>query len=103
MPINENVLNAIKKAILETGEAPDFARVHDCIVDVLKVKPDDEQVKKIIRLLPATIIGEAIKWGFRDTVVGDSVFEWLKDNKETALAAIGQQTPNIEGGVDESK
>ena len=48
MPMNPAVFAAVKKTILDTADQSDFARVHDCIVDVLGIKPSDRQVRAIV-------------------------------------------------------
>lgn len=68
------------KVIVEL-EQEDFNAMHDVILDVLDIKPTNDQIQKIWNGLPEDIQGTAIQWGTSDSVFRDNLYEWLEAMK----------------------
>ena len=62
-------------------EQEDFNAMHDVILDVLDIKPTNDQIQKIWNGLPDDIQGTAIQWGTSDSVFRDNLYEWLEAMK----------------------
>ena len=60
------------------------AALYDCLYDELELNdaPSAEQVKSLIKMLPLTIINDAVEWGFSDTLVRENVHLFVRANKE---------------------
>lgn len=76
-----SVLSFLKITLIATADHSNFNRLHDCVVDVFKVSPSEKQLREIILELPNNLFGQAIEWGFSDTVVADNIFGWLERNQ----------------------
>lgn len=64
------------------------------VVAELSEEPTSEEVKALLLLLPAHIVGQGIAWGFEDTDVRDQVYEYVVANMDAVTTAIldaGQQ------------
>lgn len=66
-------------------EIPDRFILRDIIAEALEIKPTEYMIDTVIVVLPQDILALATQWGFRDTVVRDSIFEFLVEHKEEAL------------------
>ena len=51
--------------------------------------PSREQVKALLMVLPAKIIGDAVALGFDDLAVLDQVYEFIDDNKPEVADRVG--------------
>lgn len=69
--------------------------INDCYVDVLGKKPSNEQINVIYNLLPQHIKDDANKWGWSDTVVGDNVCIWIRDNLDKINCLQYDELPKI--------
>jgi hypothetical protein len=70
-------------------------QLHDTLV-VTKIaeEPTPAQVKALLLLLPAHVLGQGIAWGFEDSEVRGHIYEHVEENMEAISAAIlaaGQQ------------
>ncbi|MNJ90014.1 hypothetical protein D3C87_76050 [compost metagenome] len=54
--------------------------INDCFVDIENIRPTQEQIDLIIKLLPIDIKNIAELWGQYDTEFREKVYAWLKDN-----------------------
>ena len=84
-------LQAVRSAVWEAWLDDEwaFSRLHDVLVDtVARNGLSREQLKAVFMLLPASLIGKGISWGFTDTEVGDDMHEFVEDNRETILAVL---------------
>nr|WP_011031946.1 MULTISPECIES: hypothetical protein [Pseudomonas]CAD13467.1 hypothetical protein [Pseudomonas sp. SLT2001]CEK42432.1 hypothetical protein PQBR55_0053 [Pseudomonas fluorescens SBW25] len=70
-------------------ESTSLQQLHDTLVVAeLSEEPTPEQVKALLMLLPAHIVGQGIAWGFEDTDVRDQVYEYVLANMDAVTAAI---------------
>jgi len=60
----------------------DFACLHDAIIDASEKHLNQDELIEVWNLLPIGIKVTAIEWGMSDTVFGDAVYKWAKDNIE---------------------
>ena len=87
------LLNRLKTVYWDSldNKSYELSRIHDCTIDIFMLDGlSDEQLKSIFFLLPREIFGNAIQWGFSDTVVGDNIYEWLSKNKQDILKIIAE-------------
>lgn len=56
--------------------------IHDCLYDEMGSVPNEELMKKVIKLLPSEILLLAEQWGPYDTEFRDKVSVWIRNNKE---------------------
>lgn len=68
--------------------AGEFSSLHDVLAVVCEREPTGDHVHRLFNMLPAELIGEGVKWGFTDTVVGDSIFEFVRENKAAVVAHV---------------
>ena len=76
------------------SDSTSLQQLHDIlVVTELSEEPTSEQVKALLLLLPAHIVGQGIAWGFEDTDVRDQIYEYVVANMAAVTAAIlvGQQ------------
>jgi hypothetical protein len=65
--------------------------MHDALVIAdITSSPTLEQQKALFMMLPSEIIGEGIAWGFSDTVVQDSICQFVSDNREAVVERVQQ-------------
>lgn len=83
---NVKRLQAVRDAYWSASDEEEFDCIHDSCFEILDMKLSKEQVKRIFDSLPESIIGSGIKWGFDDTVVGDDIYCYVRDNAETIQA-----------------
>jgi hypothetical protein len=55
-------------------------KANDCFVQLHGREPKEVELAWIVALLPQDILDEALRWGWTDTVVGDSLYCELRDN-----------------------
>jgi hypothetical protein len=58
-----------------------WGRIHDAVLEAVDINLTAAQCKKVFLMLPREEQGLAISWGLFDTVFGDEVFTWAKENK----------------------
>ena len=60
----------------------DIDSLHDVIINSLDDKDDitREEILEYWKKLPDDIKLDALKWGISDSVVGDTIYEWLQEN-----------------------
>lgn len=66
----------------------EFASLYDVLATECERVPTDDHVRRLYNMLPAEVIGEGVKWGFTDTVVGDSIFVFVRENKADVMAQV---------------
>ena len=92
-------LAAVCKAWWDATPAgsPDMGKLHDCLVDAdISESPTEAQQKILLLMLPASVIGQGIAWGFSDSAVGDSIREFIEENRDSVSRAMllqGGQAP----------
>ncbi|MDO8728368.1 MAG: hypothetical protein Q7K26_00585 [bacterium] len=69
-------------------ESGEFDSLHDVLSNICKRDPTDEQVRRLFNMLPAEVIGEGVKLSFTDTVVGDEIHEFVRENKADVMAQV---------------
>lgn len=67
--------------------SPLFDRVNSLIND--EGRATAGQAKALLMLIPDTLFGSAVSWGFSDSVVRDNLGEFIEKNRHLVLAAIG--------------
>jgi len=62
-------------------EKSDKDAIHDVLfqLDIIELK-DDDKVEEFFNFLPKNIKAEGQHWGFCDTVVGDNMYVYFKNN-----------------------
>lgn len=89
----EERLQAIRQAVWDawSDDGSAFSRLHDAMVStVMEDSPSQAQMKAVFMMLPATVIGLGVAWGFTDTEVGDDIYRFIEENEDavrTTLAA----------------
>jgi hypothetical protein len=58
----------------------ELASFHDSVCDLTNHEYSYDDLRKAWILIDDNIKREAIHWGFNDTVVRDSVYEWIEKN-----------------------
>ncbi|MDA1616378.1 hypothetical protein PDK03_07175 [Bacillus cereus group sp. TH204-1LC] len=56
--------------------------IHDCLFSVTGRTPEQDLMKRVIRLLPASILLLAEHWGPNDTEFRDETLIWISNNKK---------------------
>ncbi|MDY7540729.1 hypothetical protein QN372_18185 [Undibacterium sp. RTI2.1] len=69
-------------------ESGEFDSLHDVLNHICDRVPTDEQVRRLFNMLPSKVVGDGIKWGFTDTVVGDSIHEFVLENKFDVMTHV---------------
>ncbi|PNE59911.1 hypothetical protein A8H39_01830 [Paraburkholderia fungorum] len=89
----EQRLQAIREATWDaySDDDSEFSRIHDALAaTVVDGVPSASQVKVLFMILPASIIGQGIAWGFTDTEVGDQIYRFVEENDESVRAALNK-------------
>lgn len=63
-------------------EVSDLGVLHDICFSAIGKSFDEDVIVKIFNKLPEDIKLDAIKWGISDTLIRDSIFEWVVENLE---------------------
>lgn len=66
----------------------EFASLYDVLAAECGREPTDDHVRRLYNMLPADVIGDGVKWGFTDTVVGDSIFVFVRENKADVMSQV---------------
>jgi hypothetical protein len=66
--------------------------LHDAMLEVVD-EPGVAQQRAVFMMLPATLIGKGIAWGFDDTEVRDLIVTWLRDHQTDVRAALAAIKP----------
>lgn len=86
-------LDAVREAYWQASNEDDFDRLHDALVSTVMQdsanEPTTEQIKALFMMLPAQIIGLGISWGFSDTEVGDDIYTFIEENRESVIERLG--------------
>lgn len=56
-------------------------KIHDILVQLKGIEPNDKEILEIIQEIPKSILAIGIAWGYSDTVFGDELYVWIRDNK----------------------
>lgn len=51
-------------------------------------EPTRDQQKALLLMLPANVVGQGIAWGFSDTEVRESLYEFVEEHREEVLARV---------------
>ena len=89
--LEEQRLQVVRQAIWDawSDDVAAFSRIHDALVStVMDDAPSVEQIKAIFMMLPATIIGGGISWGFTDSEVGDDIYQFIEENEDAIKAKL---------------
>lgn len=89
----EQRLQAVRQAVWDAWSDDEiaFSRIHDALVStVMDKSPTEEQLKRVFMLLPATIIGRGVSWGFDDTEVGDDIYRFIEENEDAVQAKLAE-------------
>ncbi|MCY9311692.1 hypothetical protein MOF23_22430 [Bacillus inaquosorum] len=60
-------------------------QINDLFVDIFGRVPTNDEIKFISNVIPSAIHEDAIKWGWEDTEVRESLYIWLKDKMDKSL------------------
>lgn len=93
LQMKELRLNEIRESIwrnLPDGDN-DLGSLHDVLVysDIAK-NPTTAQIKAFFMILPQSVVGTALSWGFSDTVVRDHLCEFIRKNRQDVLEAVSK-------------
>lgn len=98
MPNDQNSdINALRSAYWDSisTKHAELDALHDIITSSQAVYcPTRLQIRAVVMMLPADIIGDATQWSFSDTVVRDKTFDFLvahKDEIRDRLKPTGQE------------
>lgn len=79
----------VKLAYLQDMDNYELARPHDCLVEVFNNGPyTDEQIKKLLWIIPDNIFALGMQWSFSDTVVGDDIYTYILDNEDKVIKEL---------------
>jgi hypothetical protein len=59
----------------------DYDAIHDVVIDATGKSLNHKEIDELVSKLPSSIIHTASEWGFWDTVVGDKIYEWIKEEE----------------------
>ena len=65
-----------------------WGRLHDAVYEAIDIELTLKQCEAVFNILPLHTQNEAETWGYSDTVFGDKVFQFAKDNKDKILKSI---------------
>jgi len=83
-------INAIRQIYWNASvDLNDFAALDRALVSVMDIaKPTLSQRKALFDMLPQSVLGFGIQWGFDDTDVCDVIADFAQSNKEALLTKI---------------
>lgn len=82
-------LNAVKEAYWNNIDKSESDVISDMISYILELQEVSlETVRVVFMLLPATIVGKGISFGFDDTEVRDNIYEYVEKHKEGILKEL---------------
>lgn len=82
-------LQGVRDAYWDGSDENEFDVLRDTIVDCLGIDPSTDQVRAVFNLLPAEIIANVIRWGFRDTVVCEEAYVFIRKNQFAIRQQLG--------------
>lgn len=82
---DEKIHKAVWDAYAADGDTP--PGLHDALLEVVD-EPCVEQQRVVFMMLPTSLIGKGIAWGFDDTEVGDMIVLWLREHQDKVRAAL---------------
>lgn len=89
-------LNAVREAYWQTSAEGDFYSLHDALVSTVmkgsRISPTQHHIKALFMMLPASIIGQGVAWGFGDTEVGDDIYSFVEKNQSAVIKQLGLPT-----------
>ncbi|MDN8593067.1 hypothetical protein Q0V21_30530 [Paenibacillus sp. 11B] len=50
---------------------------HDCLADIKRSKPNEEEITAWVERIPNDIEGLALQWGWNDTEVREKIYMWI--------------------------
>ena len=59
--------------------------VHDILVQIQDIEPNDSEVLEIIHSIPNNILFIGLEWGYRDTEFGDKLYEWISNKNKVGI------------------
>lgn len=95
----ETRINAVREAYWAgsdtDGDFSDFDNLYDALtISNIVEMPSLEQIKTLFMMLPAEIIGQGIAWGFTDTEVRESIYNFVADNREAVITSVTAVQPD---------
>lgn len=84
-------LSAVREAFWAGTDDNDseFDNLHDALISAKIVEePTPTHVKALFMMLPDTIIGQGIAWGFNDTEVRESIHRFVGENREAVAQRV---------------
>lgn len=79
----------IRNAVWSTFDKDDISELYYALKSVLEIaEPTKDQAKHLFFLLDMSIIGNIVAWGIDDTPTGDSIWEFVRDNKNILLELL---------------
>ena len=69
-------IEAIVNSLFESG----WESFHDAVYEATDVSFSKEELKDLFYELPMNISNIALEWGLSDTVFGDEVYTYIKEN-----------------------
>lgn len=76
--MDSNCLQMIRDAYWNDSSVNEFNSLHDILTDTFGITPSVQQLRAAFNLLPTSIIGDGIRWGFSDTGVRELIFDFIK-------------------------
>ncbi len=63
------------------SESYEFNSMADALSEAFNKEASIAMIRKLFYMLPYNVLGEGIKWGFSDSVVRDSIYDFVRKNK----------------------
>lgn len=82
-------LKAVCEAFWQNSDISEFDELHDALTGAgIVAEPTPDQIKALFDMLPASIIGQGIAWDFGDTEVRDSIYQYVRENREAVASRV---------------
>ncbi|MCQ4924932.1 hypothetical protein NE686_17655 [Tissierella carlieri] len=82
--IKEQIINFIDNLDFEESQVL-IDCIHDILVQLNGTEPNDIEILEVIKDIPKSILSIGIAWGYSDTVFGDELYVWIRDNKSSSV------------------
>ena len=86
-------LDAVREAYWADSDSADsdLDNLHDALLSIEGITdPTKEQMKIFFMMLPESIIGQGIAWGFEDTEVREDIYRFVEENREAITQKLVQ-------------
>lgn len=72
----------------------EFAAIHDSLVEFCEFDdPSNQQCKAVFDLLPSSLIGGGVQWGFDDSEVRDGIYAFVRTNAAMVKKSVEAASP----------